>query len=246
MALFRPLKAVARVRIPSGLPGKTAADQAWYHQPASISSDRPSGTREGRSNSRRCCLRHSSTSADFACPTWARAPADLCCREVGPRLGPQGPLAPCNSAPRRSSVITGRRGYRHVGDRQARAIGLRTRRRLHFPAWRVTNHAGSPSGNVIRCTGACSASRAYTFTRSPGRVAANGSPCAVASWLSSWCASHALVISSDRPVGTGTAQRTTALPAGDRIPRCWSRFRMSRADRRCHGMCEAEGRTHRR
>jgi hypothetical protein len=44
-----PLKAVARVRIPSGLPGKTPADQAWYHhKPASISSDRPSGTREGR------------------------------------------------------------------------------------------------------------------------------------------------------------------------------------------------------
>jgi excisionase family DNA binding protein len=51
-------------------------------------------------------------------------PAELCCREVGPRLGPQGPLAPCNDAPRRFSVITGR-GARHVGDHQARAIALK-------------------------------------------------------------------------------------------------------------------------
>ena len=63
-------------------------------------------------------------SADFACSTWARVSADLCCREVGPRLGPQGPLAPSNDAPRRSSVITGRGTTRHVGDHQARAIGL--------------------------------------------------------------------------------------------------------------------------
>jgi excisionase family DNA binding protein len=80
---FRPLKAVAGVRIPSGLPWKTAADQAcYYHQPASISSDRPSGTREGRKNSRLRCLRQSPRSADFACPTWARVPAELRSHEV--------------------------------------------------------------------------------------------------------------------------------------------------------------------
>jgi excisionase family DNA binding protein len=33
--------------------------------------------------------------------------------------------APWNDAPRRSSVITGRIGYRHVGDHQARAIRLK-------------------------------------------------------------------------------------------------------------------------
>jgi hypothetical protein len=39
----------------------------------------------------------------------ARVPAEWCCREVGPRLGPQGPLAPA----RRASTI--KRHYRPKG-----------------------------------------------------------------------------------------------------------------------------------
>jgi hypothetical protein len=35
------------------------------------------------------------------------------------------PLAPCNDAPRRSTVIAGRGVTRHVGDHQARAICLK-------------------------------------------------------------------------------------------------------------------------
>ena len=51
---------------PVGATRKTAADQAWYHhQPACISSDRPSGTREGRTNSRRWCF--GTLQINFAC-----------------------------------------------------------------------------------------------------------------------------------------------------------------------------------
>jgi excisionase family DNA binding protein len=63
--------------------------------------------------------------SDFICPTWARLPAPLCCSEVGPRLGPQGQLAPCNDAPQGSSLITCPGATRHVGDHQARAIRLK-------------------------------------------------------------------------------------------------------------------------
>jgi hypothetical protein len=49
-------------------------------------------------------------SATLLAQTWARVPAELCCREVGPRLGPQGRLAPLQ---RRASTI--RRHYRPKG-----------------------------------------------------------------------------------------------------------------------------------
>jgi hypothetical protein len=109
LALFRPLKAVARVRIPSGLPWKTAADQAWYrHQPASISLG--STVRDARGTQElppvlpsaqlqisRLRLPNMGSSAGRTC---AVARLDL----VWDRQ------APWNDAPRRSSVITGRRG----------------------------------------------------------------------------------------------------------------------------------------
>jgi hypothetical protein len=56
--------------------------------------------------------------------------------------------------------------------------GRRLTSRGSASAWRtasycVTNQAGSPSGNVMRCTGACAANCAYACRRFPGCVAAN-------------------------------------------------------------------------
>jgi hypothetical protein len=57
-------------------------------------------TREGRRSSRKCCVRQGSGSVDFARPRMGlRVPADLCCRELGPRLGRQGALARCKGLP---------------------------------------------------------------------------------------------------------------------------------------------------
>jgi hypothetical protein len=83
---------------PVGDTRSTTSDKAGYRaQSAGVSLALPPGTREGRRNSRQCRLRQSSKSADIACPKMGlRAPAELCCREVGPRLEPQGPLASCN------------------------------------------------------------------------------------------------------------------------------------------------------
>jgi hypothetical protein len=56
--------------------------------------------RQGRRSSRQCCVRQSSRSADFARPKMGlRVPADLCCRELGPRPGRQGALAHCKGLP---------------------------------------------------------------------------------------------------------------------------------------------------
>jgi hypothetical protein len=72
-ARFRALKAVARVRIP-GYQGKPPLTRpGTTTQPASISSNRPSGTREGRAQEppARTAFGTANRSADFACPTSA-------------------------------------------------------------------------------------------------------------------------------------------------------------------------------
>ena len=52
-------------------------------------------------------------------------PAELCCREVGPRLGPQGPLAPATTRLDDQASLQAEGATRYVGDHQARAIRLK-------------------------------------------------------------------------------------------------------------------------
>jgi excisionase family DNA binding protein len=123
LAPFRPLKAVARVRIPSGLPVKPPLTR-----PDTTTSRRASRrvARQGRARDARtptCAALARSRSADsLANKHRARVAAELCCRGLD-RAWDRN--ATCNDAPRRSSVITGRRATRYVGDRQAGAIRLK-------------------------------------------------------------------------------------------------------------------------
>ena len=70
-------------------------------------------------------------SADFAQPkVGLRVPADLCCRELGPRLD--------RKAPWRTA-----KDYRRVGDHQARVIRLKDAGRRQNPrdGWRLPDHS---------------------------------------------------------------------------------------------------------
>ena len=119
----RPLKAVARVRIPSGLQDQNDADQAWcHHQPASISSGRPSGTREGRNYSHRCCLRHAPDQPTSRAQTWGSTAGGVVLSRGGPRLGPQG--RPGTTRIDDQPQCT-RRRTQHSGDHRACGIRLK-------------------------------------------------------------------------------------------------------------------------
>jgi hypothetical protein len=125
LALFRPLKAVARVRIPSGLqvkPPLTRPDTTTS-QPAF-----PRVARQGRARDARTPTGDAFGTVQISrlrCPNMgSSAGRSLCCREAGPRLGPQGALE------RRASTI--KRHYRPnvLPDRSATAKHVRSALRM--------------------------------------------------------------------------------------------------------------------
>jgi hypothetical protein len=101
----RPLKAVARVRIPSGLQVKSPLTRPDTTTSQSAS---PRVARQGRARDARTPTGDAFGTLQISrlrLPKHgARVPAELCCRDVGPRLGPQGALE------RRASTI--KRHYR--------------------------------------------------------------------------------------------------------------------------------------
>jgi hypothetical protein len=104
-ARFRALKAVARVRIPSGLPGKPP-----LNRPGTTASQSASPRIDVRWTQELTPVLPSGTTPDqptSLAETSARVLADLGCHEVGPL---QDRKAHWSDAPQRSSVITGRCG----------------------------------------------------------------------------------------------------------------------------------------
>lgn len=146
-ARFRALKAVARVRIPSGLqvkPPLTRPDTTTS-QPAS-----PRVARQGRARDARTPTGDAFGTLQISrlrLPKHgARVPAELCCRDVGPRLGPQGDLE------RRASTI--KRHYRPnvLPDMSATAKHVRSALRMRDVDRRSRSSAASQTSHPLART----------------------------------------------------------------------------------------------